>query len=109
MNEDTKTGIAIGVLLPVVVLVVVLILAVPLSAYTAFVGLNLYNWFLIPLHFPHLTFWHFWGLCFILAWAKSPQKIDKTRTWKDSLLNLIAEFIALTLALAFAAVIKGQM
>ena len=61
-------GTAIGMLfLGLLALVLVLGIIFGIACYFAFIGMMLWNWFLVPLGIPGITFWHAWGITLVVS------------------------------------------
>lgn len=110
MNIDKK-GLAVLAFAIPGVLATMLAVVVLMSAFRAFVAVNLYTWFAVPLNAPELNFWHMWGLLLLFNIVTyKPAKIGgKKDAWQRLANGFLAEIIGYSMLLLVGWLIKGNI
>ena len=110
-DEDVIKGLKILAVPTVVVsmLAVILIIGIPIGFLNAWVTQKLYEWFLLPLHFPHINLWEIYGITLLISHLRPTPTSDKKNSFKDTMGTVIGQLLGAFLALLIGYFVKGHI
>jgi hypothetical protein len=89
--------------------IVALLISFGVMFFKAFVGKQLFNWFLTPIFNFTFTYWHAFGICLVIDFATLGLQMSHSNENVGDITNIarpIVEFIVLAMILGVAALVS---